>query len=345
MRTRISRVLYVATLLLSLSSLASAQSMKLLAPGVGWIFRVRDEVLWTSDGGKNWKNITPPVPTDSVISSIFFLDTEHGWVLVMRGEPGIPHGLEFDLCSTDNAGATWLVEPLRIPERLLGSPFGGGASLAFADRRHGWLTLFGGTTPISQGYGSVLATSDGGRTWSYTPGTPDSVAGATMMVTPQFGWLVGGPMRDELYVTRDGARSWQRVVLESPLKTPLIEKYDRNQARFQESFMRNLSPAEAAYAMKNQQPQDHTYAAYDLPTFKDSKHGYICVTYPDLAVLFRTEDSGVTWKSDRVIRGLAEHQGGAMVVSAVADSTWITGKAPTTGLPQLKLLGPGDHCE
>lgn len=88
------------------------------------------------------------------------------------------------------------------------------------------------------------------------------------------------------------------------LESPLIEKYDRNQARFQESFMRNLSPAEAAYAMKNQQPQDHTYAAYDLPTFKDSKHGYICVTYPDLAVLFRTEDSGVTWKSDRVIRGV-----------------------------------------
>ena len=35
-------------------------------------------ILWTSDGGSSWKNITPPGAPESVISSIFFLDPQHG---------------------------------------------------------------------------------------------------------------------------------------------------------------------------------------------------------------------------------------------------------------------------
>ena len=162
MRTRISRVLCVATLLLGLSSVASAQSMKLLAPSVGWMVPARNEVLWTSDGGKNWKNITPPVPPDSVISSIFFLDTEHGWILFAHGEPVVVGGLNYDLATTDNGGASWSAAPVTLP---LPSGAGGAAWLAFADQEHGWLALGNGLSPISRGGGTLFATSDGGRTW------------------------------------------------------------------------------------------------------------------------------------------------------------------------------------
>jgi photosystem II stability/assembly factor-like uncharacterized protein len=58
-------------------------------------------------------------------------------------------------------------------------------------------------------------------------------------------------------------------------------------------------------------------------------------------VLFATADGGVTWKPDRVLTGLHEHQQGAVVVSAMADSTWITGRVPRHGTPQLTKLGPG----
>jgi photosystem II stability/assembly factor-like uncharacterized protein len=245
-------------------------SMKLLAPDVGWAMSM-GRLMWTSNGGTDWKDITPPGPEGAVTSAIFFLDASHGWVLFAHGEPDVPSGLRFDLATTDNAGATWSVEPLRMPDWLPGSLFGGEASLAFADPIHGWLSLYAGLNDMSRGYGSVLATSDGGRSW-LSPHVPThrrgdvSVAGPIVMVTPQFGWLVGGGGNDELYVTRDGAKTWQAVVLESPVKTDLMRKYDQNFDQLQRGFQA-LPPAAAKEEREWAQEQDVSYAAYDLPVF------------------------------------------------------------------------------
>jgi photosystem II stability/assembly factor-like uncharacterized protein len=186
----------------------SVASMKLLAPDVGWAMSL-GRLMWTSSGGTDWKDITPPGPSDALISAVFFLDASRGWVLFAHGEPDIPGGTQFDLASTDNVGATWTVEPLRMPDWLSGSLFNGGGWLAFADPNHGWLALGTGLTAESQG-GAVLATSDGGKSWEYTD-TPDSVAGPMVLVTPQFGWLVGGGAgNDELLVTRTAPKPGSR---------------------------------------------------------------------------------------------------------------------------------------
>ena len=58
-------------------------------------------------------------------------------------------------------------------------------------------------------------------------------------------------------------------------------------------------------------------------------------------MLFATNDGGVTWKPDRVLAGLQDTQTGSKVASAMADSTWITGRVPKDGMPQLSKLGPG----
>jgi photosystem II stability/assembly factor-like uncharacterized protein len=318
--------------------------MQLLAANVGWATN-GPQLLWTSSGGAEWKDITPPAAKDGLISAVFFLDTNHGWVLLVHGEPDIPGGLHFDLASTDSAGATWSVEPLSMPDGLSGALFGGEASFAFADPSHGWLALYSGINDMSRGYGSILATSDGGRSWvsphvlTHRRGDV-GLAGPMVMVTPQFGWLVGGGGNDELYVTRDGAKTWQRIELESPVKTDQMLEYDRNFEQFERSFQA-LPPAAAKLARERAQAEDHSYAEYDLPTFNDPKHGYICVTYPGVVVLFATEDGGVTWKPDRVLTGLQEHSQGEKVVSAMADSTWITGRVPKDAMPQLSKLGPG----
>ncbi len=316
--------------------------MKLLAPNVGWAMSM-GRLMWTSSGGTDWKDITPDRPKDSIVSTIFFFDANHGWVLFAHGEPDVPGGLHFVLASTDNAGATWSAEPVKMPDWASESLFNGGGWLSFADQSHGWLALGTGLTPVSRGGGAMLATSDGGRTWESTPGPnfipeADYLAGPIVMVTPQFGWLVGGGANEELYVTRDGAKTWQRIKLESPVKTDLMRKYDRNFEQFERS-LQALPPAAAKLAGK--EPEDHSYAAYDLPTFADPRHGYVCVTSPGVVVLFATEDGGVTGKPDRILTGLQEHQTGAKVVSTMADSTWITGRAPKDARPQLTKLGPG----
>jgi photosystem II stability/assembly factor-like uncharacterized protein len=299
-------------------------SMKLLAPNVGWAMSMR-RLLWTSNGGTEWEDITPPASKGAVISGVFFLDTGRGWVTLEHGEPDVPGGLQFDLASTDNAGATWSVEPLRIPDQLSGSLTGGGASVAFADPNRGWLILYSGSTPISRGRGSVLTTADGGKSWEDTPGTPDSAAGPVLMVTPQFGWMVGGGGNEELYVTRDGAKTWQTVELEPPEETEQMQQY---KARLQ-SFERSFHPSGRGT------PRYSSGASYDLPTFKDLKHGYVSVTYPGVTVLFATDDGGVTWRPDRVLEGRPAGP------SALVDSTWIVARVPRNGMPELRKLGPG----
>ena len=140
------------------------------------------------------------------------------------------------------------------------------------------------------------------------------------MVTLQFGWMVGGGGGDEeLYVTRDGAKTWQSIELEPPAET---EEMREHMARLQ-LFERSFHPSGRAT------PRYSSGASYDLPTFKDPKHGYVSVTYPGVTVLFATDDGGVTWKPDRVVEGRP------IGASAVVDSNWITVRVAKDGM----LLG------
>jgi photosystem II stability/assembly factor-like uncharacterized protein len=325
------------------SPAGAVASMKLLAHNVGWAMSM-GQLMWTSSGGTEWEDITPPAAKGGVISGVFFLDTKRGWVMLKHGEPDVIGGTQFDLACTDNGGAAWSMRHVTVPERKYPSILNGGV-LAFADSVHGWLGLEAGLSSATAGMGVLLATGDGGETWKLATATGwdnDDTVGPMLMLTPEQGWLVGAGGNDPLLATRDGGRTWQKIELESPVKTDLMRKYDRNLQQFERSFQRALTPAEAEYVRKQKKPpRDHSYAAYDLPTFEDPKHGYICVTYPGVVVLFATEDSGVTWKPDRILTGLQEHSMGTMVASAVADSTWITGRLPKDGMPQLKNLGPG----
>jgi photosystem II stability/assembly factor-like uncharacterized protein len=304
-------------------------SMKLLAPNRGWALSMR-RILWTDNGGASWKDITPSDLNDAEISGIFFLDASHGWVVFARGEPDVLGGMTLDLASTENGGVSWSVAPMRLPDWLLQSLVGVGADIAFADPRHGWLVLQSGISQISVGHGSLLTTSDGGKSWQ-SPRPPDhrskedigrGSVGPIVLVTPQFGWMVlGGEANDELGVTRDGAKTWQRIELKSPVRTDQMQKFDAEWG-------------------------PHDYAAYTLPSFEDLKHGYVCVTYPGVVVLFATNDGGITWKADRMLMGLHAGSMGTTVVSAVVNSTWITARAAWLGsagfgLPQLKKLNYG----
>src|SRR2546429_655382 len=81
------------------------QSMKLMAPGVGWAAS-SGQLFWTTDGGQNWKDITPPANPGTGISAVFFLDTSTGWVVLSR-QADPDQEREFDFAATTNAGASW----------------------------------------------------------------------------------------------------------------------------------------------------------------------------------------------------------------------------------------------
>ena len=180
--------------------------MKLVAPNVGWAETERfgRSLFWTTDGGAHWRDITPnpfanseaqklekftlPYGVEQAsIADVFFLDTHRGWVLFCCSYPRStkrpdqesaqpdeqsPH---YDLAMTTDSGASWSIANVTLPDEvesnLRGDALGG--TIAFADSLHGWMNLTecGGHTCS----GTLLTTSDGGRTWRAAHEGPPAV--------------------------------------------------------------------------------------------------------------------------------------------------------------------------
>lgn len=292
-------------------------AIKLLTAQVGWAMtRVghKTHLVWTTNGGRDWKDITPQLPSprsDSqgqprveLISSAFFLNTKLGWVLFSYYDQ--PQS-QFNLASTTNSGRTWTIMPVAIPHwDRKQAPVRAAVDLKFADPAHGWLVLARESGPLFR-FGELLVTSDGGRSWKPAANDP-GIQGLVALASPSVGFLAGGPADEDLYITRDGARSWRKVTLDAPKEVG--------------------SP---------------TWTTYDVPIFLDSKHGFVAVTYShagskSAAVLFETRDGGFSWKADRMLTNLPETTGGGKVASTIADSTWIVALATTKKPPASPLL-------
>jgi photosystem II stability/assembly factor-like uncharacterized protein len=272
--------------------------MKLLTPDVGWAATSK-KLFWTTNGGAQWKDITPKADhKGQAVSSVFFLDTSTGWVLLKCGDDRDVLADEgcFALASTTDAGETWSVlqEKIKVPfsrEYLEDSTgFSGQSWLQFIDSQHGWELLDIATNSANPSAGEMLRTSDGGRTWTPTKGTPTS--DHFLFITPTNGWIAGGNDQ-ELFVTRDAGDSWQKVSLPIAAGT-----------------------------------QPNLGESISLPVFlKSEKQGFLSVHYsvgpvagPYLTtlVLFGTGDGGRTWKQDRVLPRLP-----GVFISETADSSWI----------------------
>jgi len=279
--------------------LGRVQSMKLLTVDVGWatIDSVSlpggqtGRLFWTSDAGANWKDITPPAQPAARIESVFFLDPERGWVLLLDLSRG-GDTTRFEVASTSNAGASWSISRVNteamIPTNR--ATLIGQGRIVFSDGLHGWMNLDVQSSSAFQ-LGATLMTVDGGQTWKLPPDSP-WVAGDLAPVSPNDVWLAGGS-GEKLYVTHNAGRSWQQLELKAPGESGLA-----------------------------------VYATYDVPAFSDAKHGALPVTYsaPNTnseAVLFKTDDGGLTWKPDRILGDLRESSIGQKVVSTVSGSVWM----------------------
>lgn len=279
--------------------------MKLIAPGVGWSF-TNHGLLWTEDGGKDWKDITPRSSLGPVaqIKDVFFLDTRHGWVLFSKWDE--PEAL-FDLARTDNKGATWSILRVHVD---LGNLAADG-QIAFADPIHGWMVLDSATSSAVHA-GSLFLTSDGGRTWRNSPDDPGG-QGPILPVTPKEGWLVGNGQDDDLHVTWDGVKNWQTVSLPAP---------------------KEIYPAIYPTAdVPVFEDEKHGFVAVTYSGSNGVKSA---------AVLFATVNGGHSWAADRVLTNLEEGSQGERLPSAVADSIWITARV-SAYQPELTTLSAGSR--
>jgi photosystem II stability/assembly factor-like uncharacterized protein len=294
------------------------RDFKLLSPNTGWV-STGNRLLFTTDNGAHWKDISPPVPdpsnsNENRFGEVYFLDANTGWVIstgnLQEGNPDSDE-TETVLSSTVDGGATWTAA---ILPRLKPLQKVGGVNFAFADKLHGWLIIQHQSGPAFS-FSSLYSTSDGGRTWQEAKGNPGFYGDIRAYPNGEI-WVTGDPGANdegderELVASRDGGNSFQKVSFPAPAPV----------AGYEES--------------------------YALPVFTDGLNGYEEAVYTggkgdkSAAVLFATSDGGKTWQVDRMLSNLAESSVVERLFSTVAGDSWIHSFAANGDLPTLVKLPP-----
>jgi photosystem II stability/assembly factor-like uncharacterized protein len=213
---------------------AAVQRAQLVSPGIGWAVLVEpsdhpvdyddcahQHLYWTESNGKTWREITPPrMPTRS-IGQVYFLDRSHGWI-ISTDALNEDVDARFYLFSTEDGGKTWRTLLMqRASYDLKDDTFP--SHIVFTDARHGW--MFWHWAMMNSMSESLLATTDGGRTWRRLPDPPGP--GPVSFITARDGWMVGTSEGfqgipnyedNELWTTHDGGMHWQ--ALHASLPTP-----------------------------------------------------------------------------------------------------------------------------
>jgi photosystem II stability/assembly factor-like uncharacterized protein len=194
------------------SDLGPIVGAQLLDAGAGWAMTA-GRLAWTDDGGRSWRTITPSGAAGLDLLTAFFLDRRTGW-LAAADLPNDGSPLALTAFRTGDGGATWQRSAMGAASVQQSEDGIGPLNLSFVGAAHGWLRI---TSRLpGQGAedetGTLLRTTDGGRTWERLPDAP--TPGAVRFVSRERGWQ---SWIDGLHETRDGGRTWTRVPAPPPV--------------------------------------------------------------------------------------------------------------------------------
>ncbi|MCT7357160.1 oxidoreductase [Streptomyces sp. 15-116A] len=169
-----------------------------------WLAGTRGTVLRTTDGGRSWRNVSPPGAGELQFRDVEAFDARRAVVLA------IGEGEASRVYRTDDGGRTW-TESFRNTD-----------ARAFFDHRHG-LAM---SDPVD-GRFRILSTRDGGRSWTVLPdtGMPPALPGEAGFAAsgqclvssgPKDVWMAtGGAARARVLHSADRGRTW--TVTDAPI--------------------------------------------------------------------------------------------------------------------------------
>jgi photosystem II stability/assembly factor-like uncharacterized protein len=193
--------------------------IRMFSPSNGWALATH-AVLFTTDGGKSWKDVTPPQVTITPDATADFYSTNLAWVALP------PVNQIIHIYSTINEGKSWTPSSFGVNAGTTTA-----SQLFFVDPQHGWLLS---PEAVQNGAEAVVIyrTTDGGKTWrevsAARPDNPPNAANVLpfngdkqgiSFVNASTGWVAGTvPKADTvwLYVTHDGGSTWKQQSLSLP---------------------------------------------------------------------------------------------------------------------------------
>ncbi|MGV1047932.1 MAG: WD40/YVTN/BNR-like repeat-containing protein [Solirubrobacterales bacterium] len=175
----------------------------------GWA-RTHEGLYWTEDGGREWREITPP-GDPATLDGVYFRNPEQGWAGAEEGQEGENRVVLF---ATGDGGRTWRRRPVEVDG--LGTIASG---TAFAPvGRHRVFALVGESRNTAYSVGHLFTSGDGGRHWHQLPDPPHR--GPIAFESPREGWLAAEGHLPGLYRTDDGGHTWTEVKVAPPPGVP-----------------------------------------------------------------------------------------------------------------------------
>ncbi|MFD8430854.1 MULTISPECIES: WD40/YVTN/BNR-like repeat-containing protein [Streptomyces] len=180
-----------------------------------WVAGTRGTVLRTTDGGRTWRDVSPPGAGDLEFRDVEAFDARRAVAL------SIGEGEASRVYRTEDGGATWTESFRNTDARAFYD------CLTFFDRRHG-LAM---SDPVD-GKFRILSTSDGGRSWQVLPdvGMPAAQAGEAgfaasgqclVSAGPRDVWLAtGGAAHARVLHSADRGLTWTATGAPVPAGDP-----------------------------------------------------------------------------------------------------------------------------
>ncbi len=199
------------------------------SPTQGWIL-LDDHLFRTADGGQTWIDITPAASIGAVT-----FNRQDGWVVFTQADPS---GVRYSLASTQDAGASWQVQPITLFSAEDAWILPKSIQIKFSDSLHGTIRIQHATS-TNFNLQSAFETRDGGATWKQIEAAVEAQPAILSteedivqldMLTTSTGWAkamrgscsfsdpltkAGADCTQEtrLQQTTDGGKHWQVVPL------------------------------------------------------------------------------------------------------------------------------------
>lgn len=240
----------------------------------GWVL-LGSRLYATSDGGKTWHDITPPLTDGLEIGDAAFVEGR-GWAILTR-----PAGSKaaYALADTTDHGQHWSLHDLELFSDAEAWILPRSTHLFFLDTQHGWLVVRH-ATGVNFNVGSLFRTTDGGVTWERLT---IPIGEPVFFETPDLGWTTGGVLGNETYRTRNGGQTWEPLPPAAPDLPPALR------------FPVPAAPSEGNITRLDMVTERAGWAQISAGecTHTGGKTAIECVTSTSLR---RTLDGGQTWQ-------------------------------------------------